>query len=248
MRIMVWPLMLLAMYSHAEPAPLRASIADSWAMPLVEIEDGQPTRGILFDMINSLARQVGRPAEFHVLARARVQTSLQRAEVDIRCFVAPTWLPDSAGNLVWSQPLMNQRDVLVTTNQHTHPILLQSLPSQHIGTVLSYSYPVLQPFFDSGQLHRDDARNQEQVLQKLLAGRFDYAVSNQWTLDWLNQHLEPRQRLRVAAVIQEQSIGCLIRNDPNLPTQKILDTLLQMKNTGEIEQIILHYTQIPPPH
>lgn len=248
MRIMLWPLMLLAMYSHAETAPLRFSIADSWAMPIIELEGDQPTRGILFDMMSSLARQVGRPAEFHVLARARVQTSLQRAEVDIRCFVAPSWLPDNADNLLWSQPLMTQRDVLVTTDEHTRPILLQNLPSQHIGTVLSYSYPVLQPLFDSGQLHRDDARNQEQVLQKLLAGRFEYAVSNQWTLDWLNQHLEPQHRLHVAAVIQEQSIGCLIRNDPSLPTQKILDTLLQMKTTGEIEQIIRRYTQPPPTH
>jgi polar amino acid transport system substrate-binding protein len=47
-------------------------------------------------------------------------------------------------------------------------------------------------------LHRDDARNQEQVLQKLQAGRNRYAVSNQWSLEWFNQRLLPSSDCRVS--------------------------------------------------
>jgi polar amino acid transport system substrate-binding protein len=67
-------------------------------------------------------------------------------------------------------------------------------------------------------------------------------VSNQWTLDWINQRLLPEQQLQGVAVLQEQNIGCYVRNDPNVPVQRILRTLLRMKMSGEIDDIIRLYT------
>ncbi len=36
-------------------------------------------------------------------------------------------------------------------------------------------------------------------------------------------------------------MSCLVRNDPALPTQRILRTLLQMKESGEIEGVLARY-------
>ncbi|MCB2255288.1 transporter substrate-binding domain-containing protein [Pseudomonas chlororaphis] len=233
-------LLLVTMEGVAAEPPLRFSIADSWAMPVVQIERGRPTQGILHDMLASLATQVGRPAEFHVLARARVQAAMDHKEIDIRCYAAKSWLADQPGDYLWSVPLFVQRDLLVA-REHL-PITPRDLSPQPIGTVLSYTYPSLQPLFDSHQLLRDDARNQEQVLQKLWAGRYRYAVSNQWTLDWFNQTLPADQQLHGVAVLQEQAVGCIIRNDPALPVQRVLRTLLRMKMSGEIDDLIGLYT------
>ena len=108
--------------------------------------------------------------------------------------------------------------------------------------MLGYTYPTPQPLFDADRLQREDARNQEQVLEKLLAGRYCYAVSNQWTLDWFNQRLLPGQQLHGVAELQEQHVGCYVRNDPQVPVQRILRTLLRMKMSGEIDEIIRLYT------
>ncbi|MNE58798.1 Bacterial extracellular solute-binding protein, family 3 [compost metagenome] len=124
-------------------------------------------------------------------------------------------------------------------------VIPADLPHQSIGTVLSYNYPTLQPLFDANQLRRDDARNQEQVLQKLQAGRNHYAVSNQWTLDWFNQRLLPQQQLKHVAVLEQQSFGCYMRNDPKVPAQRILRALEQMKASGEIDGIVRLYIGKP---
>lgn len=79
------------------------------------------------------------------------------------------------------------------------------------------------------------------MLEKLHAGRYRYAVSNQWTLDWFNQRLLPGQQLKGVAVLQEQIVGCYVRNDPKVPVQRILRTLLRMKMSGEIDDIIRLY-------
>ncbi|MBL0795548.1 substrate-binding periplasmic protein [Pseudomonas sp. B7] len=242
MRWAVGAILGISLSAMASQPPLRFVIADSWAMPMVQIERGRPTQGILYDMMLSLATQVGIPAQFHVLPRARVQNAMEHGEVDVRCYAAQSWLPNQSGDYIWSIPLLFQRDLLISRQDQPPSADPAHLPRQSIGTVLGYSYPTLQPIFDADRLWREDARNQEQVLDKLLAGRYRYAVSNQWTLDWFNQRLQPGQQLQAVAVLQEQKVGCYVRNDPNVPVQRILRTLLRMKMSGEIDDIIRLYT------
>lgn len=242
MRWAVGAIGAISLNVSASPLPLRFVVADSWAMPMVQIERGRPTQGILHDIMLSLATQVGAPAEFHVLPRARVQNAMEHGEVDVRCYAAQSWLPNQSGDYIWSIPLLFQRDLLISRQGLPAKLDPADLPRQSIGTVLGYFYPTLQPLFDGNRLLREDARNQEQVLEKLLAGRYHYAVSNQWTLDWFNQRLLPGQQLQGVAVLQEQNVGCYVRNDPKVPVQRILRTLLRMKMSGEIDEIIRLYT------
>jgi polar amino acid transport system substrate-binding protein len=209
---------------------------------MLQIERGRPTQGIIPDIMTSLATQMGMPAEFHVLSRARLDGAMKHGEVDIRCYVTPDWVADKGGDYLWSVPLFFQRDILVGTASAPAAVTPATLPHQPIGTVLSYTYPTLQPLFDSRQLRRDDARSQEQVLAKLLAGRYRYAVSNQWALDWFNQRHTADRQLHEVAVLQEQQLSCYVRDNPELPAQRILLTLQKMKISGEIDAIIRLYT------
>lgn len=234
-------LLLLSTGCLAAETPLRFAITDGWAMPMVQIERGRPTQGILPDIMTSLATRVGRPAAFHVLSRARLDAAMQNGEIDMRCYASPDWV-NGSGDYLWSVPLFFQRDLLVGTASAPAEVSPTALAPQVVGTVLSYKYPTLQPLFDSGHLQRDDARSQEQVLAKLLAGRYRYGVSNQWALDWFNQRHTADRQLHGVAVLQELQLGCYLRNDPDLPTQRILRTLQHMKASGEIDAIIQLYT------
>ena len=241
MRLALGALLLISLDGVAAQAPLRFVISDSWTMPMVQLERGKPTQGILYDVILSLATQVGLPAEFHVLPRGRVQSAMEQGEVDVRCYAAQSWLPRQSGDYIWSIPLFTQPDLLVARHAQTDAVNPADLPNQSIGTVLSYSYPALQPLFDTDRLQRDDARSQEQVLEKLLAGRNRYAVSNRWSLDWFNQRLLPERQLHSVAVLQEQNVGCYVRNDPQVPVERILHTLVRMKMSGEIDETVRLY-------
>lgn len=242
MRVVLGALWMISLASLAAPAPLRFSVSDSWGMPMAQLEGNRPTQGILYDLMLSLATQVGRPAEFHVLARARIAHAMAHGDIDVRCYVAQAWVDNLSGDYSWSVPLMVQRNVLASTHTAPYTVQVGTLPAQSIGTVLNYRYAALDPLFANGQLTRDDSRSEELVLLKLVAGRFKYAVINEWILDRFNLNLPPNQRLQKVAVIDEQSLGCIVRNDPNVPVQQILRTLLRMKMSGEINDIIKLYT------
>ncbi|WP_459748094.1 substrate-binding periplasmic protein [Pseudomonas sp. 3A(2025)] len=228
----------------ASEPPLRFSVTESWSMPLIRIEGHQPTTGILFDIMQSLARQVGRTAEFHVLPRLRIQTAMEQGDIDVRCYTSPAWLSSLSGDYFWSLPILIQRDLLLASPETVGPYPEQ-FDNEVVGTVLGYTYPELKHLFNNHNLLREDARNEEQVLRKLVAARYNYAVGSQLALDWVNRDLSTKRRLKVVSVISEQPAACMVRNDSALPAQKILRTLLRMKMSGEIQQIVDRYTAMP---
>ncbi|HHJ1296833.1 Bacterial extracellular solute-binding protein, family 3 [compost metagenome] len=236
------PLLLLwATHSLAEQPVLRFSVAESWSMPLMRVEGDKPVEGLLFDLMQAIAREAGVRPEYHVLARLRLQEAMESGDIDVRCYVSPQWFHDRPGNYVWSIPLIHQRDVLVGGAGEVSPTRPEQLAPQAIGTVLGYAYSTLQPLFEQGRLHREDSRSQLLALQKLHAGRYLHAVSNELSLQWFNHSLPAGQQLQVLAVLEEQELGCMVRSDPAVPTQGVLRALVRIKQTGEIERISQRY-------
>ncbi|MGN8260358.1 substrate-binding periplasmic protein [Pseudomonas sp. SMSB3] len=241
MRRLLTALMLYCTWAQAEQPVLRFSVAESWSMPLVRVVDDQPVEGLLFDLMQALAREAEVRPQYHVLARLRLQQAMDDGDIDVRCYVSTRWFNDRPGNFVWSIPLIAQRDVLVGRPGDTQPVVAAQLPTQAIGTVLGYAYDTLEPLFDQGRLLREDSRSQQLALQKLQAGRYQHAVSNELSLRWFNQQVPPGQRLTQQAVLEEQALGCLVRNDPAVPTQRLLRALVRMKESGQIDRIVQRY-------
>ncbi|MGE8062769.1 substrate-binding periplasmic protein [Pseudomonas sp. NPDC089547] len=241
MRSLLALLLLWSTHSLAEQPVLRFSVAESWGMPLVRIEGDQPVEGLLYDLMQAVAREVGARPEYHVMARLRLEEAMNSGDIDVRCYVSTQWLNDRPRDYVWSIPLIHQRDVLVGRLGDSSPMPPEHLPPQAIGTVLGYTYSTLQPLLDQGKLRREDSRSQLLVLQKLHAGRYRHAVSNQLSLQWFNQGLPADQQLQVLAVLEEQDLGCMVRSDPGIPTQGLLRALVRMKQSGEIERIAQRY-------
>ncbi|MBO9551675.1 transporter substrate-binding domain-containing protein [Pseudomonas sp.] len=241
MRRLLALLLLWTTYSQADLPVLRFSVAESWSMPLVRVEGDQPVEGLVFDLIQALAREAGVRPEYHVMARLRLQQAMDAGDIDVRCYVSSQWFNDRPGNFVWSIPLILQRDVLVGRPGDATPARPEQLPPQAIGTVLGYAYGTLEPLFAQGRLLREDSRSQQLALQKLQIGRYQHAVSNELSLQWFNQGLPAEQRLPIQAVLEEQALGCMVRNDPAIPTQGVLRALVRMKESGEIERIVRRY-------
>lgn len=227
-------------FGNAAPAALRFSAVDSWAMPMAEFRDNQLVGGILHDLIFRLAQHLDIPAHIQVLPRTRVELALKQGDIDVRCYISPKWITNS-NEYLWSVPFLYQRDLIVARQGSEHLDNPDAISGESIGTVRGYAYPRLQHQFDRGSLLRDEARNQDLVLQKLLAGRYRYAVSNELALGWFNRDLPDKDRLVSVGVLEEEPVSCLVRNDPSLPTQRILRTLVQMKESGEIEEILARY-------
>ncbi|MGN2429778.1 substrate-binding periplasmic protein [Pseudomonas syringae] len=242
--VLLW---LCACTGNAAQPPLRFAVNEGWTMPMIQIVNYQPRSGILFDIMQSIAHHVGLEAEYHIMPRTRIQQALERGEVDMYCYSAQAWYPDLSGDYLWSAPILYQRDWLVASAETAAGPYPEQFDNETVGTVLGYNYPALQHLFDNHQLVREDARTQTQTLGKLMAGRYNYAVTSELILDWVNKSLPTGKRLKPISLVSEQPAACMIRNEANLPVGRILRTLVQMQQSGELQQIINHYTALPVP-
>ncbi|MGL4317100.1 MAG: substrate-binding periplasmic protein [Pseudomonas sp.] len=240
MRLSLLTLLLLCAPLTAEERPLRFSVTESWAMPMMQIEHGQATGGILYDLQVRLAQKVGRRAELLVMPRLRVQQMLVRGEIDVRCYVNPAWLHESHYQYIWSVPFMVQRDMLVR-REHEQPVPPAPAQGELVGTVLGFIYPKLEPLFASGHLRRDDARTQELALEKLQANRYRYAVSNDLALQWFNRRQPATRKLQAERELSADLVACIVRDEPDVPTMPLLRAMVQMSNDGEFEAILAKY-------
>jgi polar amino acid transport system substrate-binding protein len=115
------------------------------------------------------------------------------------------------------------------------------MPGETIGTVLGFTYPSLDTLFTSGQLIRDDARTQELALAKLQAKRYDYAISNELMLQWYNRQQPGEEKLQPLLEVANDIVACIVRDEPDVPTMRLLRALVQMKQAGEFDAILARY-------
>jgi polar amino acid transport system substrate-binding protein len=234
-------LLLLAIspVTFADERPIRYAIIDSWTMPMVRIEHGQAVAGILVDLQQRMAAKIGRKAELLVMPRPRVQQALEIGDIDVRCYVNPSWINSGHYHYIWSLPFMTQRDLLL--GNYAETLQPEQLHNERLGTVLGFIYPPLDPLFASGQIQRDDARTQDQVLLKLGAKRYRYAMSNELSLHWFNRQQPPEQRLHILSEVASDPIACIVRDAPDVPTMALLRAMVQMKQAGEFDALLARY-------
>ncbi|MEN3813019.1 ABC transporter substrate-binding protein, partial [Chromobacterium piscinae] len=80
-------LCLFSSMAQAEPAPLRIGVSDTDAAPIAVLsEDGNAlTGGLARDLGALLADEMGMKPQFALLARRRVEPSIETGKVDIIC-------------------------------------------------------------------------------------------------------------------------------------------------------------------
>lgn len=207
-------------------------------MPFYQQLDGQAAEGIVAELDQELGKQLQRPIELILTPRNRMPLRLLSGQVDVICYLSPAWLGADATKFEWSVPLINQRDVIATT---AHVNSERAIPQgTRLGAVLGYVYPVLNSAFAQGQWIRDDARRQELTLRKLMIGRYDYALSNELSLAWLNRSQPAGEKLQVIEYLPATPVGCMV-NPKHRDSQKILRALEELKNDGRIDEILSHY-------
>lgn len=221
-----------------EAKTLRIGIADSWSMPFYQQLEGQNAEGIVVELDLLLGKHLQRPVELILTPRNRMPLRLLSGQIDVICYQSPEWFGADAAKFTWSVPLISQRDVIATT-----ALVNSELPIPHgskLGAVLGYAYPALTNAFAQGQWVRDDARRQELTLRKLIIGRYDYALSNELSLAWINRAQPAGKKLHVIEYLPAAQVGCMV--DPKgRDSQQILQALKEIKSSGRIDEILSHY-------
>ena len=165
---------------QAEGPTLRYGVVDSMGYPLVVTKgQGAITSGVLHDLGQAMARQLGAEWVLMPVARRRVEPYLLQSRVDLICYLSPQWT--GLGDQVqWSIAHLPQVERLVSLK--ATPVVadaVNSVSGRKVSTQLGYAYPSIQALFESKQSVRVDEARIDLMFKAVEIGRSDLLISSE---------------------------------------------------------------------
>jgi len=224
-------------------APLKVAYSASHSEPYSFTYKGQITTGIIKDLMDALAEQLGTQAEYLLLPRKRIPQYLLQGKADIKVIANPAWEPQP-DKFLWSVPLFTETQILVLPNNPalSKEVRLDSLPGDRIGTILGYSYPILGPYFQEGSLQRIDSRELELSFKMLMAGRLDALVSSEILVrHYLKTQGSSLNYRLVMGLLPSYEIQLMISQNTRFSLEEINRAVQHLKNSGKIRETLNKY-------
>ena len=220
---------------------LRFIVGESWTSPYIELGPNGPVGGLMFELAQAIAGEMGAQAEFVSLPSLRVDAALDTGAADLHCLISPQWFgghPPAAER--FGPPMIVLEDVLAAP-AGTAPIDLEAQRGLRVGTVLGYRYGALEPLFADGRLVREEAPSQRRMLEKLARGRSAVAIVDRLALAAFNRGLPEARRLVALRSLSQTPTQCLFGNRPDLPTQPLHAALERLVKRGDVRRLVARY-------
>jgi polar amino acid transport system substrate-binding protein len=206
------------------------------SLPTAEFHGEVLETGILKDLGQAIGEELHRKASFVSLPRKRIDEALGNGEVDGICNFRPEWLGTP---LHWSQPLIADGDLLVSSPNVPAPKALADVAGKTLGLVLGYKYPDLDAVLGV-KYQRDDAPNAPLNIQKFLVGRLSYAVVDRLDFDYQSKRY-PEFRFFARLPISSYSLRCGFSLASRIPFGEIDNAIHKLVRDGKMERILARY-------
>jgi polar amino acid transport system substrate-binding protein len=210
--------------------------ATNHTMPLSHFDEGRLDGGILKDLGDSIAKRLGRRAVYVSVPPKRVPIMLASGDADSVCYVMPHWIE---GDFNWSKPLIPSSGVLVARTDAPVVSNLSDLADKRVGTVLGYRYP---NFDDALGKHfsREDAPVMASNLNKLQAGRMQYAIMEKMTIQFLLRTAES-SNVRVDLEFSPIKAHCAFSLKSHIKFAEANRAINSLVEDGTVERILSQY-------
>lgn len=220
---LVWP-------AQATTPPLRVLLREKPA------SEGLTESGARFQSSLGalLAQKMKRPVRYLSLPRKRLAQALQTGQADVLCGYIPEWLP---GAFQWSTPFIDVSDLLISSTRVAPLDSITQLAGKPIGTLSGYRYPRVEQILEQ-QFVRSDSASVKANLQKLLAGRYDYAIVGEAALRYYQQHGFPKLPLNPPQVLHRVRAQCALSPSASLTLVQLNQAISQIQRDGSYARLL----------
>jgi ABC-type amino acid transport substrate-binding protein len=206
------------------------------AMPVAQFSNGAMVGGILKELGDAIAARMGRQARYVSIPSKRVGLALAGGAADLVCYVRQGWID---GDFIWTTPFIPNESSIVARNDAPPIHALSDLADVRVGTVLGYRYWQLEAALGS-HFRRDDGPSMPHTFEKLLAGRANYAIIEQMTLQYY-QRQHPDMALHAALTIVAFKAPCALSRMSKIALEEVDRAISAIVDDGTVAAIMSHY-------
>lgn len=141
-------------------------------------EKSQTYKGVVADFIAVLAAKSHIKIEYLETSRSRAE-GFTRTGVNDLFLSSKAWLSSKEG-FIFSDPFIEHKSYLYSVKPFEVDFDLAKLKNELVCTRYGYTYPVLQAFFESGNIVRVNSSSQLTMTSMLVKNRCDYSIMNEF--------------------------------------------------------------------
>ncbi|WP_337883282.1 substrate-binding periplasmic protein [Chromobacterium haemolyticum] len=227
---------------------LRIGVADTDAAPVVMLSpDGEHLRGGLSkDLGEMLAAELGLRPEFTLIARKRVESSIESGRVDIICNANPDWFGNAA-RLGWTHEIYPQLERPLTLKLPTELRQVGDLAGKRIVTIRGYTYPTLERFWrGSPALHNEEARI-ELLIKSVQKRLSDVAIVSElefaaWARAWPQDAAQFKLH---SLVVTFMPTMCAVAPHSDIKVAQLNQAIDRLQKSGRIKAVLKTYQWQP---
>lgn len=220
---------------------LRLNVSPDGYPPYL-ITSGKETRGIMWDVVNTISQRLGYRLEPAKIPRKRVDQMLRRGRIDATTrAIEWTHRPE---DFVFTDPIVEIEEVLFFTESSAVNFKTpEDLRSMKLVTHLGYHYPALDSYFESGAIERFDvARDQDMFHYVLRGDGFDAAIADRLVGQWLLLEHGMKEHFQASETsLSNYKFRIMFRPDWSDFVDKFNDELALMRQSGELDAILSEY-------
>lgn len=207
-------------------------------MPFIEIKNplSRPEiqRGILKDFGEALFREMGLSYKIIPLPKRRMIPELLSGEISLICYSNEAWLPSIKDQVTWSNEIFTNANYLVSNGKNKAQ-KISDLYGKRVGAIVNFYYPSLDPYFEKGQIYRENGPNNESNIEKLLHDRIDYLILS--NLEFEYHHKLHPQLTATDLHIDQVKVKCALSKKSKIQIDQLNKAIETLRKTGALDRI-----------
>ncbi|MDN3576369.1 transporter substrate-binding domain-containing protein [Chitinimonas viridis] len=231
-------------------AELRTVLCECDSPPLVEFAPGsyKPTGGLIKDMSELIARQMGVKASYVVLSRKRIDLALTRGEVDLLCFANPAWT-SLADKLHWTEEIVPQVErVMMDKTRAARTNNVNDLKGMRIGLIHGFHYPAIDPLILTGDIKPVYEKDHESNFKLLERDAVDGLISADLQIAHYlrNPPASGRPFGMSNYVVSSTPTHCAVPKASPIKVERVMQAVQQLKAQGAFDKLLNQYRVAQP--
>lgn len=201
---------------------------------------GSESKGIYLEILDAAFKITGDTYEVHYAPAARVIEWFGEGRVDLEPGINPLWRSNQSRVSVYTGSFMTYATCAFRRKPASGRVIsVEDLVGQRVGMIRGYSYPG----WDDARIIRDDSLNDDQLMAKLKAGRFETCYAGMIPGAYAAQKMG--LDVEVVKVLYSLDIAFRLRKERAEALARINAALGVLERTGTIQRIIRSYVQLP---
>lgn len=229
-------------FAHTTQAETFRVMLHTGSFPPYFFEEGDTRTGTIQDLFNAISQETGDSIEFVRVPFKRALRLFETGEIDIEPMTNPIWRQSSSIHSVYSIPFAASEDVIVFHTDEYIPVHSgEDLLGKRVGVIQGYSYPAYEAYFNDGRIEAVPFRNENKLLELLVAKRLDQALINK---DFAQYHMTEDNLIGKIKIGDSYSeLDMMIRFHPSKETAlpRFNKAIKKLLKNGSIDKIYRNY-------